>query len=400
MMTGLEKKTGIVPGLLPGYIGIGIFMLGATIEATWFSGWLSRQGYPVEWISMIFTLYGISTALFSWVAGSLAAWKSPRRVMEAGLVMLMVTGCMLIPGLLVKNRLLIAVSYCLRGTAYPLTAYAFLVWVTVRTPQSVLGKATGWYWFSFNAGMNMAAPLLSTWLLSLMSGTWLLALGLVISVAGMVVCSKIPRSEKAAPVSEKTVLREMADGLSMLAANRRIRNGVIVKAINNVGSFGFLIMMPILLPQNGFTLGQWSAVWAMTYAVNAAATVFFGKLGDEIGWRTVLVRYSGTVTALSCLLIAISVFWLPGNVLMLALSFAVFAIGVAAFGPLSALLPSLVPEHKATAVSLLNLGSGLSSLLGPVLISLCFQALGGLSVLLVFATLYLGSTVLSATLKK
>jgi len=57
-----------------------------------------------------------------------------------------------------------------------------------------------------------------------------------------------------------------------------------------------------------------------------------------------------------------------------------FSIGVAAYAPLSALLPAMVPDNKVEAVSILNLGSGLSNFVGPLLVTLLFEKTSGLVV--------------------
>ncbi len=104
---------------------------------------------------------------------------------------------------------------------------------------------------------------------------------------------------------------------------------------------------------------------------------FFGMLSDKIGWRKVLVYFSGTITGLSCLLIYFVINFTPKNYLLLLSAFMVFAIGIAAFGPLSALIPEIVPDRKSTAISVLNLGSGLSNFIGPFLVTILFQNFGG-----------------------
>ncbi|THD32669.1 hypothetical protein ERD80_17775, partial [Pantoea sp. R102] len=40
--------------------------------------------------------------------------------------------------------LLLALTYGLRGVAYPMFAYAFLVWIQSAAPAEMRGSATGW----------------------------------------------------------------------------------------------------------------------------------------------------------------------------------------------------------------------------------------------------------------
>ena len=175
--------------------------------------------------------------------------------------------------------------------------------------------------------------------------------------------------------------------------------GMVVKAINNIGQFGFVIMMPIFLIDKGFTLFEWGTIWSTTYIINSFAGLFFGFLGDKYGWQKIVVYFSGTLTGISCLLIAFVTYKYPGNYLLLLLAFIVYAFGIAAFGPLSALIPSLVPDKKIEAISVLNLGSGLSNFIGPILVAFLFQSFGGEIVLIVFAFLYFFGSILATRLK-
>ena len=44
--------------------------------------------------------------------------------------------------------------------------------------------------------------------------------------------------------------------------------------------------------------------------------------------------------------------------------------------PLSALMPSLVPHHRGAAMSMLNLGAGASTWVGPAIVGICLGPLG------------------------
>jgi hypothetical protein len=83
---------------------------------------------------------------------------------------------------------------------------------------------------------------------------------------------------------------------------------------------------------------------------------------------------------------------------MLFLALALYAVGLGAFGPLSALIPSLLPHNKGAAISCLNLGSGLSNFVGPVIVTLCVAPLGIEGTLWVIAILYFAASLLSVPL--
>ena len=68
---------------------------------------------------------------------------------------------------------------------------------------------------------------------------------------------------------------------------------------------------------------------------------------------------------------------------------------LAGYVPLSALMPSLAPENKGAAMSLLNLGAGASNWVGPAIVALCLPVIGVIGVMWTFAVLYLISAVLT-----
>ncbi|GCF94625.1 MFS transporter [Enterococcus florum] len=399
MVEKISNKLGIPTGLFYGYVGLVFFMLGAGIETSWFSAYLASAGYKVQLISMVFSLYGLFVAVFSWLTSFLSTLFSIRRVMLTGLIVYCLSTGLLISALIFEFFPLIAGAYMLRGAAYPLFAYAFLMLITLKTELKSLGKATSWFWFSFNLGMTILSPLIASSLLQVATPITILLLGIVIVLVGGSIALKTNDDSQPPAVGKKSLPSQIAEGITILFECPRLALGLLVKAINNIGQFGFVIMMPIFLIQYGYTLTQWGSIWALTYVVNSIAGLAFGWIGDRYGWRKTVCYFSGTITALSCLLIGAAIFYFPGNTFLLALSFIGFSIGIAAFGPLSALIPAMVPDKKATALSVLNLGSGLSNFFGPVLITILFQKFGGFVVLGVFAGLYLLASGLAVFLK-
>lgn len=395
----LCDKLGLPFNLFFGYIGLIFFMLGASIESSWFSNYLVTNGYEIRMASLVFTLYGLSVAFFSWITSFLVAKYSIRKVMSWGIWIYLISTIMLLISLEMSLVLGTIVSYMLRGASYPLFAYSFLIWITLTTDKKELGKATSWFWFSFNMGMTIISPTLASFLLNYLDPNMILILGILFVLIGGTLSLKVNRTKTDNKLSSNSLIAEMKNGILVMKNYPILFIGMIVKAINNIGQFGFVIMMPIFLIDKGFTLFEWGTIWSTTYIVNSFAGLFFGFLGDKYGWQKIVVYFSGTLTGISCLLIAFVTYKYPGNYLLLILAFIVYAFGIAAFGPLSALIPSLVPDKKIEAISVLNLGSGLSNFVGPVLITFLFQSFGGEFVLIVFALLYFLGSVLSIKLK-
>lgn len=399
MIGKITNRIGIPASLFYGYIGLVFFMIGAGIETSWFSAFLVSSGYEIQLVSVIFSLYGLFVAIFSWLTSFFVNIFSVRKVMIAGLIIYLVSAVILIAGIYFELLRVIALAYTLRGASYPLFAYAFLIWITLRSEFKNLGKATSWFWFSFNLGLTIISPLLASLLLKFSNSINILAVGMVMALLGSFLSLKVNRDHLPAFNNNKSILYEMQEGIMILFEYPRLAIGLVVKAINNIGQFGFVIMMPIFLVNHGYSLSQWGIIWGTTYVVNSFAGILFGNLGDYYGWRKIVCYFSGTLTALSCFLIGSVVFYFPGNFFLLMLAFIVFSFGIAAFGPLSALIPAMALEKKTTALSVLNLGSGLSNFLGPVLVTVLFQKFDGFFVLAVFAVLYLLASILAVFLK-
>lgn len=399
MIEKITRRIGVPTSLFFGYIGLIFFMLGAGIETSWFSAFLVSSGYEIQLVSAVFSLYGLFVAIFSWLTSFFVNVFSVRKVMATGLFIYLFSAGLLVIGITTKIFPLIALAYMVRGSAYPLFAYAFLIWITLRTELKNLGKATSWFWLSFNLGLTIISPLLASVMLKFANPVSILIVGVILASIGGVLALKVNQDRLPAGFEKKGIIQEMKEGVTILFEYPRLAVALIVKAINNIGQFGFVIMMPIFLVDHQYTLSQWGIIWALTYIVNSFAGILFGNLGDRYGWQKIVGYFSGTLTGLSCLLIGLVVFYFPGNFVLLLLAFFVFSIGIAAFGPLSALIPALAPEKKTTALSVLNLGSGLSNFLGPVLVTALFQNFGGFIVLIVFAGLYLCASLLTSFLK-
>jgi len=58
-------------------------------------------------------------------------------------------------------------------------------------------------------------------------------------------------------------------------------------------------------------------------------------------------------------------------------------------------MPSLAPENKGAAMSLLNLGAGASNWVGPAIVALFLPAVGVGGVMWIYAVLYLVSAALT-----
>jgi MFS family permease len=81
------NKIGLPRHLIWAYTGILIFMMGDGIETGWLSPYLIERGLTLEESAFLFTVYGITIALSSWLSGVLAETYGVKKTMFGGLVL-------------------------------------------------------------------------------------------------------------------------------------------------------------------------------------------------------------------------------------------------------------------------------------------------------------------------
>ncbi len=74
-------KVGIPYPMFWGFVGLLIFMIGDGVELGYLSPFLSERGMPGDEVAMIFTIYGVTVGISSWLAGALSNIWGPKRVM-------------------------------------------------------------------------------------------------------------------------------------------------------------------------------------------------------------------------------------------------------------------------------------------------------------------------------
>jgi MFS family permease len=147
-------RIGLFPPLFWGFVGTLLFMIGDGVEAGYLSPYLQSRHISQSSIALLFTTYGFAAAFSAWLSGALADILGPKRVMWMGLGLWTVFEVLfLLFGIGPNDYLMMLVTYGIRGFAYPLFAYGFLIWVTAATPAKHLGAAVGWFWFAFTGGL-------------------------------------------------------------------------------------------------------------------------------------------------------------------------------------------------------------------------------------------------------
>ncbi|WP_318205017.1 MFS transporter [Streptomyces sp. SCL15-4] len=396
-------RAGIPKALSWGFLGVLIFMIGDGVESGFLSPYLLDEGLSKDRVALLFTVYGVTASVSAWFSGALSDLWGPRRVMLLGLGIWAALQVAFL-GLAVPTHhyVLLVVTYGLRGFGYPLFAYGFLVWVTAVTPRHRLGSAVGWFWFAFTGGLPTLGSLVASFTVPWLGTYRTLWFALALVVAGGLVALLLVREptggQRLAPPGERPVAT-LLGSLSIVWREPRIGAGAVVRTVNTAAQFGFLVFLPVFFTDTlGFSLTEWLRLLAAMFATNIFFNLLFGLVGDRIGWQRTVAWFGGVGCAVTTLLLYYGTSAAGDDFPLAVVLVGLFGATLAGYVPLSALMPSLAPDHKGQAMSALNLGAGASTFVGPAVVGLFLGPLGVEGVMWVFAGLYLASAGLTAFL--
>ena len=128
---------------------------------------------------------------------------------------------------------------------------------------------------------------------------------------------------------------------------------------------------------------------------NIIWNLLFGIIGDRLGWRQTVAYCGGVGSAITTLLLYYFPSTFGANYSLAVLAAVLYGATLAGYVPLSALMPSLAPQNKGAAMSLLNLGAGASNWVGPAIVALFLPVVGVGGVMWIYAVLYLVSAVMT-----
>lgn len=392
----LMNRLGIPSNLKWGYLGILIFMMGDGVEQGWLSPYLIEHGMSIEQSSLLFTVYGITIAISSWFSGVLAESYGPRKAMAMGLLLYLIGTIGFVGmGMAKLDYTSMLFFYAIRGFGYPLFAYSFMVWITYKAPQDILGRAVGWFWFVFTGGLNVLGAYYSSWALERWGYENTLWSSILWVLVGAFFALILNRDKFETKASKGSKMQELSNGLTIVKKEPKVLIGGIVRVINTTAQFAFPVFLPLYMAEHGFDTKEWLQIWGTIFTSNIIFNLIFGFVGDRLGWQNTIMWFGGVGCAITTVLFYYSPIWFGGSY------WAVMAAGIAwgallaGYVPLSALVPSLVKEDKGAAMAILNLGAGLPVFVGPAIVGLLISTIGSAGVIWVLAGLYLVSAVLT-----
>jgi MFS family permease len=393
-----------------GFVAVFIFMIGDGVEISRLPGYLTSEGGLAGGQATLVTgtVYGVGVLIASWFSGTLSAIWGPQRVMQLGAAIWIVFEIIFLLFAIDSGSLVfVATIYGIRGLAYPLFAFGFLVWAQTVTPVHMRGSAAGWFWFAFTGGLptlGAVVAAISVPLLGVYNTFWL---SLVIVAIGSIIGAFFVREAQGLqPIADENIedprsYKRLLEGIDILWRDPRTALGGFVRIVNTSPQYGFFYFMPFVFvsgtSEAGFMSGgQYSVLVSLVYGANIGANLFFGIFGDYFGWRR-------TVTWFGCVGCAITVpLWYFGSLLTgsYAVSVALgmmYGILLAGFVPLSALMPSMVERHdKGAALAILNTGAGGAAFVGTFVATLLNPFIGYGGVVITYSALYLVSALMTS----
>ena len=394
----LLNRSGIPYGMGWGYLGVLVFMMADGIEQGWLSPYLIEQGMTIQQSATLFTVYGITIAISSWFSGVLAEGFGPRRTMLLGSALYILGTVGFVGyGINVLDYPVMLLTYAIRGFGYPLFAYSFLVWITYNSPQNMLGRAVGWFWFVFTGGLNVLGAYYSTWAinsLGYIDTLWSAIFWIIVGTAlALVLTGK--KVNLVVPKDKKGKLEELLKGLTIIREEPKVLMGGIVRVINTTAQFAFPVFLPTYMAFYGLDTTEWLQIWGTIFTSNIIFNLIFGFVGDKMGWRNTVMWFGGVGCAVSTLLFYYSPQIFDGNFWMIMACGVIWGGLLAGYVPLSALVPSLVNKDKGAAMAILNFGAGLAVFVGPLIVWIFIGMVGNEGVAWILAVLYLISAVMT-----
>ncbi|MGG3448910.1 MULTISPECIES: MFS transporter [Bacillaceae] len=395
---GFLGKLGMDSKMAMGYFGVMLFMIGDGLEQGWLSSYLIDNGLTVQQSALLFSTYGFAVAISAWFSGVLAEVLGPRKTMAMGVVLFVLgTLIFLLVGLPTMNLAIMLPTYALRGLGYPLFSYAFLVWLTYYAPAEKLGTAVGWFWVSFAAGLNVLGAYYSSLVLpylgemkTLWSALVFVAIGAILAI----VLNKDDGSNRKKFESKAEMMKYLSKGITIAFERPKVGLGGIVRTINTAGAYGLVVFLPAYMIEIGFTRTEWLQIYAALWTSNVIFNLIWGVVGDKLGWRNTVMWFGGVGCAITIMTLYYIPLYMGPNYWATTIAAIIFGACVAAFVPLSALIPSLAPENRGAAMSVLNLGAGLSTFVGPALVGLFIGSVGTVGILWIYSGLYLISALI------
>ena len=289
MIFGMPKR------LAFGYLALAIFMAGDGFDLTFLSRYLVvDHGFSSVEAGLVFTVYGFIVAISAWTTGVFAEMFGAKKLMIIGGVLWIALHLLFITvGL--SSPVAAILTYGVRGVAYPLFMYSFVVLIAQSVAPSRLASAMGWFWAAFSVGLGSLGAFIPTLTIPWVGELGTLWLSPVLVLIGTVMCWFLvpgpPASEDLAQkLTGRERARELLRGVTILGEHPQVSLAVIIRILCNITLYGFPLMMPLYLTgqlsdaKPWFTQAEWMTLWAIMNTITIFTNIIWGRLGDRYGW--------------------------------------------------------------------------------------------------------------------
>ena len=176
--------------------------------------------------------------------------------------------------------------------------------------------------------------------------------------------------------------------------------GGVVKVINLAGQYGLQAYYIVYL-HSVHHMDQSLAILTFTIfgIVAVIGDVFWGIVGDRLGWRNTLQWAATPICAASLVYLYVIPNVVGPNFWLIALGMAAIGIGLSAHVPTTPLIMAHAKGETGNALAILNLGAGLGAFVGPAVVTALVKPFGYAGVAYALAGLYVISFALLFGLK-
>ncbi|WP_406639862.1 MFS transporter [Amycolatopsis sp. WGS_07] len=398
----LLSRIGIPKKISWGFVGIFLFMVGIGLELSWLSPYLVDRGVDVSVVAAVFSTYGVTVSIASWLSGVFFEIVGAKRTMLIAFLLFTAgTTLFVLVGVQQQAVWALFAGYAIKGFSYPLFSYSFLVWIAYRAERNRMSAAYGWFWFAFSGGMSVVGAYGSDLLIKAMGEIPVLWCTIVWAALGTFAIVVLNRDD-IKPDRAGHRWRELASLFTIVRTEPRLLLVLGIRIVNTLPQFGLPVFVPLYLQQFGYSTSEWLSIWGTIWLSNIVFNLLSGHLGDRMGWKRTIAYFGGFGGAVSVL----AFFYAPQvfghNYWALLIVGLLLGMCIAGYVPLDAIVANIVKSNKGAALSILNLGAGLSTLAGPLLVALFAHLIGYVGVAWIMGLLYVavGCTVWYVTPRK
>lgn len=243
-------------------------MTGDGVEQAFLSKYIGSLGFSSSEAGRVLAVYGLVVAIASWLSGVLAEIFSPRRIMTFAFIIWIIFHVgFLVFGLEQQNYAMMLIMYGIRGFAYPMFIYSFVVWITYSSPAYKLASAMGWFWAMYSIGIGVLGSYLPSFTIPFIGELGSLWLSIVFILVGGLIATFLVKDKKGEDVeakrmTTKEMFAEFGRGITLLG-NKQVAIAFVVRIINQLSLFGlvafyrvYILMNLNLQHLNGYAYGD------------------------------------------------------------------------------------------------------------------------------------------------